>query len=370
MESLVALVEDPAWVTNVLTLAALITALGASIYQSRQTNRHLGISILRDCERDFFYSQEMRRQRLIAARFILASKPYEAETMVRQPAPDEIFELMDFFGSVGVYVKDRVIPVDYAFNSFHYWFSKYFLCLHHHLEQFEQREGIKYYEHCRDLSARLANYLETVRAPLATPKKSLSIGLDEFISYEIGFLTPLVEAEQREMIGGIRRALPTHDSLAKILELESICFPSTWQYPDAQDYYRQMLETPGNINLFFWIENEIAGYLLAVPYNDAIGELKPHDALLEPARDDCYYVETIQVAPAHQRKGGAALLLRSVSAEAEAIGVRHLCMHARVNNGFSEIVKRAFRDATVKARPIGSWHFADGEPYEYVDISV
>lgn len=76
--------------TAITSIIAIALAVITYWHQTRQSNIHLGITILRDCEKDFFYSLEMRRQRLVTAQFLLTRESSE------QKPPDEAFEVMDF----------------------------------------------------------------------------------------------------------------------------------------------------------------------------------------------------------------------------------------------------------------------------------
>ena len=134
--------ETGDWINAGLMLCALGVAIWASWYQARQTNRHLGISIIRDCIREFFYSDEIRRQRLKTAQFILRTR-CKGHDAARGEIPSEVFELMDFFGEVGIYVEDGVISERYAFHMFHHWFIRYFVCLEKYLLHEEKKDGIE-----------------------------------------------------------------------------------------------------------------------------------------------------------------------------------------------------------------------------------
>jgi len=158
----------------------------------------------------------------------------------------------------------------------------------------------------------------------------------------------------------------TADHLQNILRLEKECFPPGWQYPAAAEDYTAALNDPGNVHVFLRVGRATIGYLLAAPFNAVLPELLEADPELREEVGK-FYIETIQILPAHQGRGGARRLLERACAEGEKRGIVKFAIHARTANGFNEKIKRIFGDAISFSRKIEKWQWAGGEPYEYLE---
>lgn len=155
--------------------------------------------------------------------------------------------------------------------------------------------------------------------------------------------------------------------LKNILNLEKECFPASWQYEDAKEYYEKMLRDQENINVFLESSGTVVGYILArSKLNDQeINDLRESD----PALNDIYgfYIETIQILPEFQNKGGAKKLLIAICEEAKKRGIEKFSIHARTKNKFNDKIKKIFEGKITLVRQIEKWAPADGEPYEYIE---
>ncbi|HBJ82915.1 MAG TPA: hypothetical protein DDZ88_03370 [Verrucomicrobiales bacterium] len=141
-------------VTAVTSIIAILLAVYSFWFQTRQANRTLGIIILRDCERDFFYSTEMRRRRFEAARFLMTRQP-------GQSPPQACYELLDFIDCFGIYVNRGLIEPELAWNTFYYWFSVYWHSLSKEVDELnEQTDGVPYLWNCHMLYSRLTKWGE------------------------------------------------------------------------------------------------------------------------------------------------------------------------------------------------------------------
>ncbi|QQR65168.1 GNAT family N-acetyltransferase [Candidatus Kaiserbacteria bacterium] len=166
-------------------------------------------------------------------------------------------------------------------------------------------------------------------------------------------------------------AVPDNEtSLANILRLEKLCFPAEWQYVDGEEYFADALSDPQSINLFLQNENDVIGYILARPHHLAFEELIDDDPLLTRSIGDRYYIETIQIVPDEQGKGGGNTLIVAVCDEAKKRGVTQFSIHARTNNRLHETIKSLFKEKITLVRPISSWVHASGEPYEYIEWNI
>ena len=154
--------------------------------------------------------------------------------------------------------------------------------------------------------------------------------------------------------------------LQNILKLERECFPAEWQYQSPEEYYAEMLKSKENINIFLRNNGKAIGYVLARPFNTAVLELKEHDPKL--CEDvDKFYIETIQILPEFQGRGGARKLLTVACEEVLNRGVTKLAIHARTSNRFHEKIKKIFKGSVILSRKIEKWALANGEPYEYIE---
>lgn len=155
-------------------------------------------------------------------------------------------------------------------------------------------------------------------------------------------------------------------ALGDILRLEQACYPESWQYPNPDEYYADMLGRENAIHIFLR-ENDVAtGYLFARPLSELYVELREYDPALCDASIG-YYLETIGVHPEFAGRGGGARLLDALSDEAiNRFGCRAISAHARIKTGLNEMIKRKYSDSLLEVRHIAQWHFGGDEPYEYV----
>lgn len=156
------------------------------------------------------------------------------------------------------------------------------------------------------------------------------------------------------------------DYLQDILKLERECFSATWQYPDVEKYYVAMLKDKENINVFLYHSGKAIGYALATPLNAAAPELQEYDPAI-CAEAEKLYIETIQILPWFQGKGGARILLTTICHEAVKRGVFKFAIHARTTNNFHEKIKKIFKGSIVLTRNIEKWKWAQDEPYQYIE---
>lgn len=159
-------------------------------------------------------------------------------------------------------------------------------------------------------------------------------------------------------------------ALKNILMLEKICFPPEWQYDDGEEYYAEALNDTQSISLFLRKGDEVTGYILARPHHLAFMELGEDDPFLTESIGKRYYIETIQVAPATQGKGGGKKLILAACDEAKKRGVTQFSIHARTQNHLHETIKSLFPEKVTLVRPISSWVHASGEPYEYIEWHI
>ena len=163
----------------------------------------------------------------------------------------------------------------------------------------------------------------------------------------------------------------SQQALADILLLEQACYPLAMQYEAsvAENYYTDALRSRQNINIFLLDGEQVVGYILAVPHNAGFDEIIELD-LEYIEQDDVLYVETIQVSPQCQGRGGAKKLLATLCEEAGKMGLHKFSIHAIRSNGLSGLVKKLFAGKIGVVREIAKWAPGNGEPYEYIEWDI
>lgn len=157
--------------------------------------------------------------------------------------------------------------------------------------------------------------------------------------------------------------------VSAILRIEQSCFPASWQYTNAAQFFSKALHDTNNINVALFHEQEIVGYALACPMVSVIKELKEHDPELD-ANTDAIYLETIAVLPAFQGQGGSMLLIEAIAIAAGLRGYSRLSMHARCVNHFNASVRQQFLSRVETSRFIDQWFYGGNEPYEFMVIAL
>jgi ribosomal protein S18 acetylase RimI-like enzyme len=163
--------------------------------------------------------------------------------------------------------------------------------------------------------------------------------------------------------GTLKRFDP--DALRDILYIRRNSFPSEWTYDDAEAYYRAMLMSEANIHIFLRDDGNRIGYLLAIPHNDAVAELKRDDPGMEEDSKR-YYIETVAILPEFRGQGGFSKMLRKLTGE---LGPKagKISLHARITNGFSKIMQQ--KGSVTKIRRIEQWkYYRYEEPADYLEV--
>jgi len=153
--------------------------------------------------------------------------------------------------------------------------------------------------------------------------------------------------------------------LRDILFIEHNCFPKEWIYDDAGEYYKKMLENKNNINILLKDQGKSLGYLLAIPHNEAVSELKNDDPGL---KEDSmrYYIDTVGILSEFREKGYFSIMFECLASECKKRGINKISMHARVNNKFSSKMQKKLRITEI--RRIEHWRYYNfEEPTDYID---
>lgn len=154
--------------------------------------------------------------------------------------------------------------------------------------------------------------------------------------------------------------------LQTILQILRNSFPEEWIYDDAEEYYGRMLRSPKSINILLKDSERKVGYLLAIPHNDAVEELKEDDPEMKED-PSAYYIETVGILPEYRNKKGLPLMLQTLIDECKKRGINKISLHARVSNHLSEIIQKKYRTAGLRRiREWAYYHFE--EPTDYMEI--
>jgi ribosomal protein S18 acetylase RimI-like enzyme len=163
--------------------------------------------------------------------------------------------------------------------------------------------------------------------------------------------------------------------LEGILEIENECFPVDWGYDDAESYYKDALENPENINIVLRKDKKIAGYLLAVFYDELLADEEFMEADPDFKGDsERYYIETIGIIPEYRQNADGNKMyfnmLKKLLEEAMSRnGIHKFSLHARVNSGFSLNLQKSLGRIVTKVRRIDKWkYYNDEEPTDYLEL--
>lgn len=155
--------------------------------------------------------------------------------------------------------------------------------------------------------------------------------------------------------------------LNDVMNIKRHSFPEEWQFDDAESDFSEKLKDNDNINIFLKSDDKRVGYLLSIPHNNAVRELKDDDT--EMSEDNHrYYIYTIGIIPQYRHIGGLSELLKTFVEECKKRGVQKASLHARVKNGLSGSIQK--RWAVTKLRRIDKWkYYAFQEPTDYIEAS-
>jgi len=151
----------------------------------------------------------------------------------------------------------------------------------------------------------------------------------------------------------------------EIVSINRAAFPQGWGAPDAERYYGDMLRYEKSIHIILNDDCKKAGYLLAIPQNNAFEELKNDDPRMEKGAGT-YYIETLGIIPESRGKKGLSMMLEKLAGECRKREINKISLHARVSNKLGEIIQKKFK--TIKIRRIEKWRYYNfEEPTDYIE---
>jgi len=71
LDSTMTIEKISAFITSITSIAALLISTYTFVKQTQQAKITLAVNLLRDIEKHFFYSDEMRQKRCVTAKFLL-----------------------------------------------------------------------------------------------------------------------------------------------------------------------------------------------------------------------------------------------------------------------------------------------------------
>ena len=142
-------------------------------------------------------------------------------------------------------------------------------------------------------------------------------------------------------------------------------YPAGWTNSDAESYFTQMFKNRDNVHIVLRDNGRSVGFLLAIPHNAAVTELKDDDQFMEPdAR--AYYIENVAILPAFRKRKGFSEMLRVLRKELRKRGISKISLHARVSNSLSKALQKNMK--IIEIRRINAWRYYDyQEPTDYIE---
>jgi ribosomal protein S18 acetylase RimI-like enzyme len=141
-------------------------------------------------------------------------------------------------------------------------------------------------------------------------------------------------------------------------------YPEGWACGSPEEYYGQMLTKQHNIHIMLSDNDKKAGFLFAIPHNDAVVELKDHDLLMKED-SGAYYIENVAILPAYRRKGAFGKMIAALREELRKRDIFRISLHARVHNSLSKNIQKNMK--MIEIRRLNAWRFyAYEEPTDYI----
>lgn len=155
--------------------------------------------------------------------------------------------------------------------------------------------------------------------------------------------------------------------VGELAGLEEKCLPFQMCHANSYQYFSEALNNPENINLILKYKDRVVGFLLAKKYSQAHKELINHDPDLRREKENCLFIETIQIHPQFRKKGGFNRLVGKFLSVIRKEKICNFCLYARRKNSFSCFLQKRF--GAKKIRTVENW-LGFGEAFDYLEISV
>lgn len=156
--------------------------------------------------------------------------------------------------------------------------------------------------------------------------------------------------------------------------VDSIFVPEMKSVYKDERFFLEQVMNPKNISICCYTrEGELTGYLLAMPQNDKIEELRKHDPEFEDDPDDiAYYVEIIMSHSAHnhESKRSSFMMINELIREADWRGKRYITMHALRNEGLSYVIMTLYPAQLVRERVVMPELYGPDEEFDYLVADI
>jgi hypothetical protein len=157
--------------------------------------------------------------------------------------------------------------------------------------------------------------------------------------------------------------LRTEDLFQEFVKIDKEIFPGM---EIEESELRETFESEGIQVALRDSQGVLIGYLLSVPYEQAITFLLPDDPLLSP-KEKTLYVESIGILPTHRSIKNVLSIWNSLRDEAVKRGYNTINGHFRVSQGLSRVVQRKLNGKYF--RTIENW-VGYREPFDYLEINL
>ncbi len=167
-------------ISVVVSAISVIVAMGALIIQRHQNSLALGVTILRELEKEYLWSKVMRKRRLMVAQFLRDKKNSDNLPIA------EIAELLDWLAMVALYTNRGVLDLEMVWTTLFYGFGHYWVLLEKYVNYYEGKAGgIAFFQDGHILYKRLYQFGRKYKR-LPKPNKFFTQErLQEFLQDEI-----------------------------------------------------------------------------------------------------------------------------------------------------------------------------------------
>lgn len=148
------------------------------------------------------------------------------------------------------------------------------------------------------------------------------------------------------------------------IEISRSSYPPGWGCSDPTEYYNQKLRKEDCVLVILHEAQKSVGFLVAIPQNQAVEELKAEDPEMKEDRSG-YYIENIAILPSYRGKNGLRKMFSALKDALKKKDVSRISLHARISNDLNRAVRKNF--TVIDARIIQNWKYYDHqEPTEYI----
>ncbi len=155
----------------------------------------------------------------------------------------------------------------------------------------------------------------------------------------------------------------TPELFKEFLDIDKQIFPDM---EIEEDELRETFESGGIQVALRDPQNKLIGYLLSVPYEEAINFLSSDDTDLTP-KEKTLYIETIGILKEHRSVKNVLAIWNALKEKAIQDGYKTINGHFRVSEGLSQVVQKRLKGKYF--RTMENWSDF-GEPFDYIEIDL